>query len=378
MRRFPSLPILATVANRLGKAPPSGDRLKPLEDVGHNPGALGAKIFVPDGLPAGAPLVVVLHGCTQTAEGYDQGAGWSAVAEEHGFALLYSEQQRSNNPNLCFNWFLPQDSRRDRGEALSIRNMIASMIATYDLDPSRIFVTGLSAGGAMANVLLATYPELFASGAIIAGLPYGTATNVPQALERMRGQGLPRERELGDLVRRAADHRGSWPTISVWHGTADATVSPVNADAIVNQWRAIHGLASKPTRRDQVDGYPRATWTDANGRDCIQSFTITGMAHGTPLATRGADACGAAAPYMLEKNISSTRHICRFWGLANVRSSAAIDEADRAADSVEPSLSLTLPDRKPTPFEIQPAPPPTSSGVGKVIEDALRAAGLMR
>src|SRR5690606_13373617 len=123
----------------------------------------------------------------------------------------------------------------DAGEALSIRQMVAAVSARHSIDPCRIFVTGLSAGGAMTSVLLATYPEVFAGGAVIAGLPYGCADTMPQAFDRMRGHGLPDGVDLSALVRRASSHDGSWPTLSVWHGTADATVSQRNAQAIVDQ-----------------------------------------------------------------------------------------------------------------------------------------------
>src|ERR1700677_3699822 len=161
------------------------DRLRDFPEFGSNPGALRARIFVPSSLTKDAPLVVVLHGCTQTAAAYDHGSGWSQLAEREGFALLFPEQQRANNPNLCFNWFVPGDIRRDGGEALSICQMIDAVLATYRLDRSRIFVTGLSAGGAMASAMLATYPELFAGGAIIAGLPHGSARSVQQAFDAM-------------------------------------------------------------------------------------------------------------------------------------------------------------------------------------------------
>src|SRR4051812_18114873 len=116
---------------------------------GSNPGNLRMFTYVPERRPVGAPLVVVLHGCTQTAAGYDEGAGWSTLAERYGFALLLPEQQRANNPNNCFNWFLPGDIRRGQGEALSIYQMIEHMVADEKLDRRRVFVTGLSAGGAM-------------------------------------------------------------------------------------------------------------------------------------------------------------------------------------------------------------------------------------
>jgi poly(hydroxyalkanoate) depolymerase family esterase len=381
MRRFPDIFSSPAIGSRTGQAGRASQLLEPLADFGHNPGQLVAKTYLPETLSPGAPLVVVLHGCTQTAGQYDLGAGWSTVADEHGFALLFPEQQRTNNPNLCFNWFLPQDSRRERGEALSIRNMILAMVERHRLDPDRVFVTGLSAGGAMANVLLSTYPELFAGGAIIAGLPYGTASDVPQALERMRGQGLPGEPALGALVRRASDHDGPWPAVSVWHGGADATVHPSNADAIVSQWRSVHGLAEAPARTDMVDGFPRRAWIDGQGRECVTSYTITGMAHGTPLATSGPDACGKAGPYMLDKHISSTRHICRSWGLSDQSAGrAGADQGDELqAARVPRSLALA---HRPDAFAEagEPTAPLAgpSAGVGKVIEDALRAAGLMR
>src|SRR3954465_10799137 len=105
---------------------------------GTNPGNLRMFAFVPDRLPPSRPLVVVLHGCTQTAAGYDEGAGWSTLAERYGFALLLPEQQRANNPNNCFNWFLPGDIRRGQGEALSIYQMIEHMVADEKLDRRRV------------------------------------------------------------------------------------------------------------------------------------------------------------------------------------------------------------------------------------------------
>ncbi|WP_243444682.1 extracellular catalytic domain type 1 short-chain-length polyhydroxyalkanoate depolymerase [Sphingosinicella humi] len=130
-----------------------------------NPGNLRSLFYVPEALEAQAPLLVVLHGCTQSARSYDRGAGWSRLADRHGFALLYPEQKRENNPNLCFNWYQRGDTTRGSGEAASIAGMIEAMKSRFPIDGERVFVTGLSAGGAMTSVMLATYPELFAAPA---------------------------------------------------------------------------------------------------------------------------------------------------------------------------------------------------------------------
>jgi poly(hydroxyalkanoate) depolymerase family esterase len=359
---------LVALAHLPSAGPVSGAavRLEPLRDFGGNPGNLLGWTHIPADLAPGAALVVVLHGCTQNAAGYDRGAGWSDLADRHGFAVLLPEQQRANNANGCFNWFTPGDIVRDGGEALSIRQMIAAVVSAQAIDPARIFVTGLSAGGAMTSTMLATYPEVFAGGAIIAGLPYGTARTMPEAFDRMRGHGGARGADLAALVRGASDHHGPWPTISVWHGTADNTVVPANADLIVDQWRTLHGV-DRPDLIDRVDGHVRKQWHDEAGRTVIEQYLIGGLGHGTPLATRGDAGCGVAGPHMIEAGISSTRHIAQSWGLVAPEMPVASIPVASAA-----------PEKSPT----TPAPPKRSlAGAidpGKVINDALRAAGLLR
>ncbi|UYY58180.1 alpha/beta hydrolase family esterase [Sphingomonas sp. S2-65] len=356
------------------------DRLADLTGFGSNPGALRARYHVPGELRADAALVVVLHGCTQSAAGYDHGSGWSRLADEHGFAVLFPEQQRANNANLCFNWFSPEDVRRGSGEALSIRQMVAAMIAAHGLDASRVYVTGLSAGGAMASTLLAAYPDVFAGGAIIAGLPFGTARSVPEAFDRMRGHGGPAGGALGALVSAASEHGGPWPTVSVWHGGSDATVAPVNAGLIVEQWRGLHGVPAEPTVSDVVDGHAHQTWRNAEGRTVIEEYRIAGMAHGTPLHTAGSDGCGVAGPYMLEAGISSTRRIAAFWGLLQGEPMQRPQTGDTRQEGATPAIARELaqaPERSENSGTAEHGLG-KRSGVTQVIEDALRAAGLMR
>jgi poly(hydroxyalkanoate) depolymerase family esterase len=359
------------------RAVPVASRLSPLGGFGSNPGALRALAYTPENLPAHAPLVVVLHGCTQTAAGYDHGSGWSRLADRHGFALLYPEQQRANNPNLCFNWFVPDDTGRDSGEALSIAQMVETMIATHGLDRERVFITGLSAGGAMTATMLATYPELFAGGAIIAGLPYGCAASIPEAFDRMRGHGLPSERELEARVRRASGHKGPWPTLSLWHGSADRTVAPNNMDSIVSQWRALHGLQDVSPEQSAVGPHSRSIWRDESGVARIEAFEIAGMGHGTPLG--GNDDIGVPAAFMLDAGISSTRHIARFWQLTETGTEISLPDQPRATSDTVSGPAAARP--RPAVTEARASAAKSTgpaAGVGKVIEDALRAAGLMR
>lgn len=344
-----------------------GGQLEELTGFGSNPGKLVARTFVPDNLPSGAPLVVVLHGCTQNASLYDKGSGWSQLAAREGFALLYPEQQRSNNPNLCFNWYLPGDARRDHGEAMSISQMVAHMVARHGLDRSRVYVTGLSAGGAMASVMLSTYPDLFAGGAVIAGLPFASARSLPEALERMRGRGAPSRGSLAARARSAAPHPGPLPSLSVWHGTQDAIVDPANAGALVDQWTDLHGLGDSAGIVEKVGQHRREIWRDGNGRAVVERYDIQGMGHGTPLATRGEEALGVAGPHMLDESICSTSRIAEFWGLSEPRQSPESADARRRQDSDFGSTKRTL-----------RAESFSDSEAGKVIEAALRAAGLMR
>jgi len=333
-----------------GKAPwkPPGQPscLQEIRDFGSNPGNLRMHAYVPDGVGTSPPLVVALHGCTQTADSYDHGAGWSQLADRLGFVLVFPEQQSANNPKNCFSWFLPGDTARSSGEALSIRQMVAKAVDKFNIDPRRIFVTGLSAGGAMTSVMLATYPEVFAGGAIIAGLPYGSASSVQEAFEAMLNECAPSSRALGDRVRAASRHRGPWPRISVWHGAADTVVRPSNADHIIRQWLDVQKLPERASGEEQIGRHTHRVWEDANGEPQLEAYGIAGMGHGVPLATAGADGYGAAGPFFLEAGINSTVRIACFWGLdsaaAGKRKAWTQPAGDHIPAEAEPSLHRAL------------------------------------
>ncbi len=290
--------------------------LEEVASFGENPGGLRMLRFVPPGLPPGAPLVVVLHGCTQTASGYDKGTGWSTLAARHGFAVLYPEQQRANNANTCFNWFEPADTTRGRGEVASIHAMVMATVATLRADPARVFVTGLSAGGAMTAALLATYPDVFAAGAVIAGLPFGAAHSTQEAFGAMYQPQARPAADRGAAVRAASPPPQRKPVVSIWHGEFDSTVLPGNATELAKQWCDVHGLLQGPVT-GRVDSATHRAWRDGGGTICVETFMVPGLSHGTPIDTRAAGdrGVGKAMPYLLEAGVSATWHTARSWGL---------------------------------------------------------------
>ncbi|MBW3560567.1 MAG: PHB depolymerase family esterase [Proteobacteria bacterium] len=356
-------------------------RMTEVARFGANAGALRLLSYVPEGLQPGAPLVVVLHGCTQRAEPHAAAGGWLQLADRYGFAVIAPEQTPANNPNRCFNWYEPGDQARGRGEAASIRAMVAHAVREHRLDAGRVFVTGLSAGGAMTAVMLATYPEVFAAGGIVAGLPFGVAADLQAALGAMYDGRTRSSTELGERVRRAAPRGGRVPRLAIWHGDADGTVKPHNAGEIAKQWAAAHGLPVEPTQTERLPGRTRAVWrSPSTGEVLIESHLLRGLGHGTPLATRGAEGVGTAAPYMLEAGVSSSLEIARFWGIAGEASRVeraatrpAPEPPRPAANDARPGLAAAVGDRV-----MASVSGHVPSGVQDVIAQALKSAGLMR
>jgi poly(hydroxyalkanoate) depolymerase family esterase len=307
-----------------GVAAVSGPRLEAahaagameVTSFGTNPGALKMFRYVPSGLPAGAPMVVAMHGCTQSAAAYDDEPGWVALAERWKFTLVLPEQQASNNSSRCFNWFQSADITRGSGEALSIKQMVDKTKADLGSNPARTFVTGLSAGGAMTSVMLADYPEVFAGGAIMAGIPFRCATTVIAAFSCLNPGVHKTPSAWGDLVRSATAYTGTRPTVQIWQGTSDSTVRPLNMTELVDQWTDVAGADQTADVQETVLGYPHSIYRDASGRNAVELYSLTGMDHGTPVDPgTGPTQCGTAGPYILDVNICSSYHIAKSWGL---------------------------------------------------------------
>ncbi|MFF1259481.1 MULTISPECIES: PHB depolymerase family esterase [unclassified Streptomyces] len=311
------LSVVALILGLLSPAPAQAASLQEVTSFGSNPGSLQMFRYVPDGLPSGRPLVVAMHGCTQSAAAFDSETGWTKWADTWGFALVLPQQKSANNANSCFNWFQSSDFSRGQGEALSVKQMVDKMAADYGTDPSRVYVTGLSAGGAMTAVMAASYPDVFSGAAVAAGLPFDCARSVTDGLSCMNPGSNLTAQQWGDKVR-AADpgYGGPYPTVAVWQGSQDTTVAPMNMTELVEQWTNVHGTDATADVSDTVQGYPHKVYQDAAGRAVVESYSITGMSHGQPVDPgTGATQCGTAGQYLPDMNICASYWIGHSWGL---------------------------------------------------------------
>ncbi|MBO4205417.1 extracellular catalytic domain type 1 short-chain-length polyhydroxyalkanoate depolymerase [Micromonospora echinofusca] len=306
--------VLVAAAVLVGTAPAQAATLTQVTGFGSNPGNLAMYAYRPDGLPTGAPAVVLLHGCTQNANTYFTNSGWRKYADQWQFALIVPEQKSANNANACFNWFEPGDTRRGQGEALSIKQMVDHARTSYGT--GRVYVSGLSAGGAMVSAMLAAYPDVFTAGSVVAGVPHGCATSTVTAFSCM-SPGVDRTpAQWGDLVRNAyPGYSGPRPRVAVWHGTSDYTVAVANATESRDQWTDVLGVSQTPTGTASLPG---GTTLERYGADVVRVYRVGGMGHGTPVDPgTGADQCGTAGAYFLDTICSAYRDAV-FFGLDGV------------------------------------------------------------
>ncbi|MFD5463728.1 PHB depolymerase family esterase [Kitasatospora sp. NPDC127059] len=284
---------------------------------GSNPGNLAMYSYVPAGLPAGAPLVVALHGCTQTATDYYRGSGWPKYADAYRFAVVLPQTNSTNNPLSCFSWFDSGKDTRGNGEAASVVQMVNRAEALYGSDPHRVFVTGLSAGGGLTADLLADYPDVFAGGAVDSGVPAQCATTQAAASGCQSGSQHLTPAQWGDKVRNSdPGYGGPWPRVAIWQGTADYTVQSVNGTELRDQWTDVWGIGQTPSAtRSLPGGTTLTTYDDGAGDPAVELYSVSGMGHGLAVAPgSGPDQCGTTGAYFLAA-ICSSYYTAQFWGL---------------------------------------------------------------
>ncbi|WP_078911322.1 alpha/beta hydrolase family esterase [Streptomyces sp. NRRL WC-3742] len=311
-------PSTATTANATNsEATDATDAFQQVTGFGANPGHLAMYTYTPAALPTGTPLVVALHGCTQSATDYYRNSGWTTFADRYGFAVVFPQTDSTNNPLSCFSWFDTTKDARGVGEAESVAEMVAKAEALYGSDAHRVFVTGLSAGGGMAADLLADYPDVFAGGAIDSGLPARCASTQAAASSCQNSDQGFSPAQWGDKVRAAyPGYTGPWPRVAIWQGSADTVVKPVNATELRDQWTNAQGFGQQASGTHSLPGgTTEEDYAASNGRPGVALFTIPGMAHGLAVHPgTGLDRCGATGTYYLD-TICSSYYTSLFWGL---------------------------------------------------------------
>jgi len=265
-------------------------------------GSRGYKLYIPSTFPGeSSPLIVMLHGCTQSPDDFAAGTRMNALAEEHGCLVAYPGQTQAANAQKCWNWFNPGDQARDQGEPALIAGITREIIQHYAVDPRRVYIAGLSAGGAAAAIMGVAYPELYAAIGVHSGLACGAARDVPSAFAAMRqGGATARPCRRGTTV---------VPTI-VFHADKDATVHPRNGHQVIAQSSGAEGLRTE-VRNGQVPGghaYSCTIHSDRSGHPVLEHWVVYGGGHawsggsasGTYTDPRGPDASREMLRFFLE------------------------------------------------------------------------------
>ncbi|MBT8449090.1 MAG: PHB depolymerase family esterase [Gammaproteobacteria bacterium] len=280
-----------------------------LEQFGENPGELLATVYSPK--TETSSIVLLLHGCAQNAEWLAEHTGLMSAAKAEEFTLLMPQQVKANNIQLCFNWFSEADQLMGSGETASIMNMIETVKKTTKAD--KVYVVGLSAGGAMATSLIAQYPNEFQAAGIIAGVGYPCADSLIKALTCMKSGSTYQISDLAEKVQKLHGETVQWPNITVMAGTEDTIVSPQNATQIQQQWQIIMDANKKITGTNVLDGITASRMENAQDA-YIELLMIEGIGHGWPINSKSPNA-GKAAPFVLETTVNATDYLINQWQL---------------------------------------------------------------
>ena len=287
---------------------------------GSNPGNLRMFVFIPEALPPDSPLVVVAHGCMQTAQEIADISGWNELAEAQGFAVVYPQTSRENDSFAgCFRTWLPEHQERDEGEPLSVVQMMRWMFGHHSLDPRKVFITGMSSGGHLTNVMLATYPDLFAAGAPQSSFPYKCALSFADVDPCCRGLITHTRKEWGDLARSGyPNYQGARPRVSIWHGMEDSLLQVVNLDYQLEQWTSVLDIDENADDFKLADGYAGILYEDASGTPLVETFKVPRLGHAVALDLRASSPkCGKAGPYSADVHICAATWIARWFGIVH-------------------------------------------------------------
>lgn len=253
-------------------------------------GARGYKLYLPSGYHGQPrPLVVMLHGCTQTADDFAAGTRMNFLAEAGELLVVYPEQAVAANSSRCWNWFRATDQQRDQGEPSLIAGITQQVMAEYQVEASGVYVAGLSAGGAMAAIMAAAYPDLYAAVGVHSGLAPGSAHDLPSALQAMQHGGHRAGSASVDRV----------VPLILFQGDNDSTVHPQNADVLIRQWIAVPGKPQVTVHEGQVTGgkaYTRGVYRDLNGQAVVERWTIHGAGHAWSGGSRNGSYTDPAGP----------------------------------------------------------------------------------
>lgn len=292
----------------------SGQELTETTYFGTNPGNISMYAYSPANIPKDkkVPLVVVLHGCSQSAQLVSEQSGWSKLADTYGFRCIYPQQRASNNPSMCFDWYRAGDIDRDRGECASIKQMIDQYEKDYAVDSSRVFVTGLSAGAAMAVVMMAVYPGTFNAGAIFAGGAYKSAVNVLSTTSAMMGWVNRSPKEWGDFVRDANPaFKGPYPKMIIYQGKRDVVVNHKNAYEMIEQWTNVN--AADTIADDTINDFAnnvnikKYIYRDANKKEVLSFYDVKNIGHALQVDPGNCrDQGGKMVPFSVDNDYFST------------------------------------------------------------------------
>lgn len=316
------LMLAAALLTASCQSDPDAD-LVALQDWGDNAGNLVGYYYAPRERPTAAPLVVVLHGCSQDAAEIARLGGWNRLADRHGFVVLYPQQRLSNSLMRCFNWFTPEDVAKDSGEAQSIQQMVTTLTDRLSLDETSVYVTGMSAGGGMTSALLALYPETFQAGAIMSGMPYAAAADLTSALRAMEGKVQLSAEEWGSRVRRQnPGYTDSYPALAVFQGMQDDIVDPSNADELAKQWSSLHDFdLQTPIAVDILDdnaNIKRTVFHDRFGDTVLLRYDIDGLGHAIAVDPGSSPKQGGTTgKFAKDVDFYSSYWAAQFFGLTN-------------------------------------------------------------